>query len=62
MSTYKSYHSSITMKYKRGYIFTAVIDGHQVTKFTVDAYTYIQYAKSVHAAKLAISKHDKKVG
>lgn len=57
-----SYHSSLTIRYKCGYIFTATINGKEVTKFVVDNFAYIQYAKSIHAAKCIISKHFKKVG
>lgn len=54
---YKSYNSSLTIAYKTGYIFIACIDCNEVVKYQVDAYAYIQYAKSMQAAKIAISKH-----
>lgn len=55
-----NYHSSYTLKYKQGYIYGATIEGHEVIKFQVDRYAYIIHAKSVQAAKIAITKHAKK--
>jgi hypothetical protein len=52
---------SLTTRYKCGWIYPAYIDGHEIVKFQVDAYAYVQYAKSYHAAKIYITKHDKKV-
>lgn len=49
------------MSYKLGYIYGATIDGHDVIKYQVDGYAYIQHAKSVHAAKIILTKHFKKV-
>lgn len=50
-----------TFKYKQGYIHTSYLNGIEVVKYNVDAYAYVQYAKSVHAAKIAISKHSTRV-
>ena len=55
------YSSSVTMSYKGGYIFTAIIEGHQVTKCTVDRYAYIVYTKNVQSAKILITKHVNKI-
>lgn len=53
----KSYHSSLTISYKTGYIYTAVIDGQDIVKYQVDKHAYVQYCKSIHAAKIIITKH-----
>lgn len=57
----KSYHSSLTISYKTGYIYSAVIDGQVVVKYQVDKYAYVQYCKSIHAAKIIITKAFNKV-
>lgn len=57
-----SYNSSYTLKYKCGWIHGAVIDGNSVITFQVDSYAYIIYAKSLHAAKIAITKYFNKKG
>lgn len=62
MHKYKSYGPSYTMAYKQGYIHCAVIDGNEVVKYNVDKFAYVQYAKSIRAAKIAITKHSKHYG
>lgn len=56
-----NYSNSFTISYKSGYIFGATINGNEVIKVTVDKYAYIIYVKSVHAAKILITKHDNKL-
>lgn len=56
-----NYNSSLTIRYKQGYIYSAIIDGHEVVKYQVDPYAYVQYCKSIRAAQLAISKHNVKL-
>ena len=53
----KTYHSSFTQSYKSGFIHSAVIDGHDVTKVQADPFAYVVYVKSIRAAKLLITKH-----
>lgn len=57
---YNNYNSSLTQSYKQGYIFSAYIDGNEVVKCQVDKHAYIIYVKSIHAAKILITKHNKK--
>lgn len=56
-----NYNSSLTIRYKQGYIYSIIIDGHEVVKYQVDKYAYVQYCKSIRAAKIIISKHFNKV-
>ena len=56
-----SYNSSWAISYKQGRIFGAFIDGNEVIKCTVDKFAYVIYVKSVHAAKILITKHSKKL-
>lgn len=58
----KNYSCSMTQSYKQGFIFSAYIDGKEVIKYTVDKFAYVQYAKSIRAAKIMITKHSKKYG
>lgn len=53
----KTYNSSLTQSYKCGFIYSAVIDGNDVVKVQVDNYAYVVYVKSIHAAKIMITKH-----
>ena len=55
-----TYSCSLTKSYKQGWIYSAFIDGVEVVKYQVDKYAYIQYAKSYHAAKIMITKHNKR--
>ena len=52
-----SYCNSLTQKYKSGWIYSATINGHDVVKMQVDAHAYVVYTKSIHSAKIAITKH-----
>ena len=60
------YQSSITMKYKNGYIFchSERINGKliEIISVSVDQWAYRIRVKSVHQAKLWITKHCKKYG
>jgi hypothetical protein len=57
---YSNYHSSYTISYKQGYIFGASFGGSEVIRVKVDEYAYTIQVKSIHAAKLLITKHAKK--
>lgn len=59
MRIYKDYNSSLTIKYKSGYIHTACFGSDTVVRVKVDAYAYPLQVKSVHAAKVLITKHVK---
>ena len=52
-----NYCNSLTQKYKCGWIYSATIDGQHVVKMQVDAHAYVVYTKSIHSAKIAITKH-----
>lgn len=54
---YNNYSSSWVKSYKQGFIFGAFINGNEVIKVQVDKFAYVVYVKSVHAAKIMISKH-----
>jgi hypothetical protein len=56
-----SYSNSSVMRYKQGFIYIADIDGNETIRVTVDRYAYIVYVKSIHAAKLLITKHSNKI-
>jgi hypothetical protein len=49
----------LTFKYKCGYIHTAFDDRYskERVQVSVDAYAYALHVKSVHAAKILITKH-----
>lgn len=51
-----------TFKYKTGYIHTSYAEGTEVIRVQVDGFAYSLIVKSVHAAKIIISKHLKKIG
>lgn len=52
-----NYSSSLTQAYKCGYIHSAYINGNEVIRAQVDPYAYVIQVRSIHAAKLMISKH-----
>lgn len=45
----------------RGYIFSAHYDGGEVIRVCVNNYAYSVQVKSMHAAKLMITKHANKL-
>jgi DNA-binding protein YbaB len=51
-----------TIKYKNGYIHVNFIGKNEVIRVMVDQYAYAIQVKSVHAAKIMITKHNKKYG
>lgn len=51
-----------TFKYKNGFIHVNFIGKREVIKVQVDSFAYALEVKSVHAAKLLISKHSKNYG
>ena len=70
MNNYNRYNSSYGFKYKSGYISGySVFDGHwpvgkyvEIIKVRVDQWAYLIEVKSMHAAKIMITKHEKKYG
>lgn len=61
-NNYSNYHSSQTISYKQGFIHVASFGSNEVIKVSVDKYAYLIYVKSVHAAKILITKHANKYG
>jgi len=59
---YSNYNSSNSFKYKQGRILTAYFGSIEVVKMQVDAWAYVIEVKSIHAAKILITKHSKKYG
>lgn len=62
MRDYTKYNSSYTFKYKTGYIHVAMFGSEQVVKVSVDVHAYTIGVKSIHAAKMAITRHIKRSG
>ena len=62
MSNYNMYNSSYTIPYKQGRIYCAYFGSREVVKVTVDQWAYLIEVKSIHAAKLLITKHSNKYG
>lgn len=52
-----SYSCSQTIKYKQGFIHTAMVDGYYEVRVQVDATSKAILVKSEQAAKLLITKH-----
>lgn len=50
----------ITFKYKRGFIHENFTSG--IIRVSVDEYAYCIEVKSIHAAKIMITKHEKRNG
>ena len=59
---YSNYNSSWTNSYKSGYIFWTSFGSYEVVRVMVDKYAYPIEVKSIHAAKIMITKHSKKYG
>lgn len=51
-----------TIGYKKGYIHLSYIENQEVIRVQVDGYAYPIQVKSMHAAKLLITKHVQKCG
>jgi cold shock protein len=51
-----------TIKYKQGYIHLSYPDNiHEVVRVQVDPYAYLMEVKSIHSAKIMITKHLKRI-
>jgi hypothetical protein len=59
MRDYTNYNSSYTITYKTGYIHGASFGSIEVIRVSVDGYAYAIEVKSLHAAKIAITRHIK---
>ena len=46
-----------TIGYKKGFIHLSHVENHEVVRVQVDGYAYAVQVKSLHAAKILISKH-----
>jgi hypothetical protein len=55
------YQSSYTISYKTGYIYRTTIQGHEIIRVQVDGHAYLLQIKSIHAAKIMISRHTAKL-
>lgn len=62
MRDYANYNSGYTFKYKTGYIHTASFGSVEVVRVRVDEFAYPIEVKSIHAAKMAITRHIKRYG
>ena len=58
---YSNYNSSITIAYKCGFIYSAHYGNNEVIRVKVDGYAYAIQVNSFHAAKILITKHNKKL-
>jgi hypothetical protein len=59
MKDYK-YHSSLTVKYKKGFIHSAYYGNKEVIKVQIDNLACLVEVKSYHAAKILITKYEVK--
>lgn len=50
----------LTTRYKTGWIHYSYVDGKEVVRVSIDQFAYAAQVKSGHAAKIAITKHNKK--
>jgi hypothetical protein len=55
-----NYSCSSTQSYRCGFIHSAYVNGHWIVRAQVDGYAYPIQLKSIHAAKILITKHFKK--
>jgi hypothetical protein len=50
-----------TFKYKTGYIHISSYAHYEIIRVRVDAYAYLIEVKSIHSAKILITKHENKI-
>ena len=62
MKDCSNYNSSSSFTYKQGRIFCASFGHEEVIRVIVDQWAYAIEVKSIHAAKILITKHSKKYG
>lgn len=53
---------TLTFRYKTGFIHESYVTGLQIIRVQVDQFAYAIQVKSIRAAKLLITKHNKKIG
>ncbi len=57
-----SYNSSLTVKYKQGYILSANINGKEEVRVILGRSGIVKHCKSYRAAKILITKYEARNG